>query len=576
MGTHSKLQQKIRRGFQDFQHAFSSRQAFVKYIETKPDASSTATGSRNHWTNEDLDVSPQSHHTWGWYDYAAFWWSYGFSPGCWYLGAALLAIGLTPGQALGCLFLGFCFGSLGIVMHSRAAAVYHFGFPVETRIVWGLRGAYFPILIRALCALIWAGVTIAQGGYFTAVVLRCIFGNSYWHLPNHIPKSSNITVQQLIADHSFRATGMIVYWVMTCWTLNVPIPKLRRAYEIQMLVLPAVIIGLFAFCMVTGRGHPHKDLYDVEHKHGAALSWALLSAVNSGLAKTTTLMVNQPDIARYARSKMAPVWSQLVMFPVASTVCAAMGIYATQSIYNAWGNIDWNPWDLNHDMLDHSFSHGRRAGIAIINLAFIFGNALTELGANVIPFGADFMSLFPRWLNIKRGMWLCYILGVCICPWQILATATAFLEFLNGYSIFLGPFLGMALTDYLVVRKGNVFVRELYQVNGRYWYFHGVSWRPIVTWLFSVAFMLPGFAETFGRQIANGEGWTHLYAFSWFYTCTISSVVYFALSFIGKYGSEERSMPFESLARSDRVEEVQTVEGQSDVSEVNLSIEQKV
>lgn len=141
-------------------------------------------------------------------------------------------------------------------------------------------------------------------------------------------------------------------------------------------------------------------------------------------------------------------------------------------------------------MLDHDFSHGRRAGIAIINLVFIFGNALTELGANVIPFGADFMSLFPRWLNIKRGMWMCYILGVAICPWQILATATGFLKFLNGYSIFLGPFLGMALTDYLVVRKGNVFVRDLYQVGGRYWYFHGVSWRPIVTWLFSVAFMV--------------------------------------------------------------------------------------
>jgi len=147
-------------------------------------------------------------------------------------------------------------------------------------------------------------------------------------------------------------------------------------------------------------------------------------------------------------------------------------------------------WDLNHDMLDHEFSHGRRAGIAIINLVFIYGNTLIELGANVIPFGADFMALFPRWLNIRRGMWMCYILGVCICPWQILATATGFLKFLNGYSIFLGSFLGMALTDYLVVRKGNIFVKDLYQAGGRYWYFHGVSWRAVVTWIISVSFMV--------------------------------------------------------------------------------------
>jgi NCS1 family nucleobase:cation symporter-1 len=147
-------------------------------------------------------------------------------------------------------------------------------------------------------------------------------------------------------------------------------------------------------------------------------------------------------------------------------------------------------WDLNHDMLDHDFSHGRRAGIAIINLVFIYGNTLIELGANVIPFGADFMALFPRWLNIRRGMWMCYILGVCICPWQILATASGFLKFLNGYSIFLGSFLGMALTDYLVVRKGNVFVKDLYQAGGRYWYWHGVSWRAVVTWIISVSFMV--------------------------------------------------------------------------------------
>ncbi|KEF52007.1 uncharacterized protein A1O9_11997 [Exophiala aquamarina CBS 119918] len=564
----SGFHERAQRDFQSFKHAFTSRKAFVKFIETKPTAGNNTEAIRNQWTNEDLDISPTNHHTWGWYDYAAFWFSYGFSPGLWYLGAALLANGLTPAQALGCLFLGFFFGAVGIVMHSRAAAVYHFGFPVESRLVWGLWGSYFPIIIRALCALIWGGVTIATGGYFTSVLLRCIFGDSYWNLPNHIPQSSHITVQQLI--------GIIVYWFMTCWTLSIPIPKLRRAYEIQMLLTPPTIIGLFIFCVVTGRGHAHKALYEVEPKHGAALSWALLTAVNSGLAKTTTLMVNQPDIARYARNKVAPIWSQLIMFPAASTACAALGIYATQAIFNAWGNIDWNPWDLNHDMLDHNFSHGRRAGIAIINLVFIYGNTLIELGANVIPFGADFMALFPRWLNIRRGMWMCYILGVCICPWQILATATGFLKFLNGYSIFLGSFLGMALTDYIVVRKGNVFVKDLYQAGGRYWYFHGVSWRAVVTWIISVSFMLPGFARTFGAEIANGDGWSHLYAFSWFYTCTVSSVVYFALSFVGDFAKEEKAMSFEHLAGSEVLLEAQAVEAQSDFSEVALSVEQKV
>ena len=120
----------------------------------------------------------------------------------------------------------------------------------------------------------------------------------------------------------------------------------------------------------------------------------------------------------------------------------------------------------------------------------MFANAIGDMGANIIPFGADFMTLFPRWLNIRRGMWVAYLLGVCICPWHILANASGFLTFLGGYSIFLGPFLGIFITDYFVIRKGNIFVRDLYTPEGRYWYFAGVNWRAVVAWVIPVAFVV--------------------------------------------------------------------------------------
>lgn len=184
--------------FKRLKLALSSRAELVKFLETAPDASGNPDVARNKWQNKDLDISPPKDRTWAWYDYAAFWWSYGFAPGSWYVAASLLAAGLSPGQALGSIFLGYFFGAVGLVLHSRGPTLYHFGFPVESRIVWGLRGAYFPVIIRAMTALVWAGVTIAQGGYNTGVLLRCIFGNSYWKLKNTIPESSDITTVQLI------------------------------------------------------------------------------------------------------------------------------------------------------------------------------------------------------------------------------------------------------------------------------------------------------------------------------------------------------------------------------------------
>ena len=42
----------------------------------------------------------------------------------------------------------------------------------------------------------------------------------------------------------------------------------------------------------------------------------------------------------------------------------------------------------------------------------------------------------------RRGQFLCALLGFIICPWKIEASASRFLGFLNGYTIFLGPISG--------------------------------------------------------------------------------------------------------------------------------------
>lgn len=53
-------------------------------------------------------------------------------------------------------------------------------------------------------------------------------------------------------------------------------------------------------------------------------------------------------------------------------------------------------------------------------------------------------------------------------------------------------------------------------------------------------------------------------------------MVYFALSFVGDFAREERTMRFEHLARSEVVEEPEAIEAPSDISKVSLSVEQKV
>jgi nucleobase:cation symporter-1, NCS1 family len=53
----------------------------------------------------------------------------------------------------------------------------------------------------------------------------------------------------------------------------------------------------------------------------------------------------------------------------------------------------------------------------------------------------DCSGLWHRWINIGRGQYLCAAIGVAIYPWQLLASATTFLTFLNGFGVILAPMM---------------------------------------------------------------------------------------------------------------------------------------
>lgn len=172
-----------------------------------------------------------------------------------------------------------------------------------------------------------------------------------------------------------------------------------------------------------------------------------MSLVNSAMGKTSTSQVNAPDLSRYAYSRTSPVWSQLLALPVANTAVACLGIFATSSVNQAWGELTWNPWDLCGIILDRHWTAGARTGIFFVSFAFTLSIFVSNQAANVIPFGADVAGLMPRFLNINRGQALSHALGLVVNPWYILASASTFLTFLGGYSVFLGAIVGASVCD---------------------------------------------------------------------------------------------------------------------------------
>lgn len=74
--TKFAIRERASRWLLSFRKSLNSWDEFLKFIETKESAVNRDQ-ERNVWSNADLDISPREDWTWAWWDYAAFWWSYG-------------------------------------------------------------------------------------------------------------------------------------------------------------------------------------------------------------------------------------------------------------------------------------------------------------------------------------------------------------------------------------------------------------------------------------------------------------------------------------------------------------------
>jgi nucleobase:cation symporter-1, NCS1 family len=113
-------------------------------------------------------------------------------------------------------------------------------------------------------------------------------------------------------------------------------------------------------------------------------------------------------------------------------------------------------------------------GIGIALLVFIvLAQVTTNLTINILPPTMVFQDL----LNVtwKQGTILAGILSVITFPW-VLLDSQWFFTFINLYSAFLGPILGVMLSDYWVVRRRRLSIDDLYaEDGGSYWFWRGFS-----------------------------------------------------------------------------------------------------
>jgi NCS1 family nucleobase:cation symporter-1 len=316
-------------------------------------------------------------------------------------------------------------------------------------------GAYYFVLARAALAIIWYGVQLYSGSALVANMLRAVFGHNYTDIPNTIPESVGIT-----------SAGMLAFFLF--WLIHMPFTffrpyQLRKFFWFKAIVMLPAIFGLFIFCMVNTKGKIGLDhLNQTSAVKSSGWGWFFVWSINSGMGNTATLITNQPDIARWSKTKSGAMWSQLLTNPIAVTLSASLGILSTAAINNNWNLALWNQWDLLEAIMTRYWNAGTRTAVFFAAGGWSVSILGTNIAANMIPFGSDSTMLFPRYITIPRGQFIVECLGFAICPWKILTSATVFTTFLAGYGLFMASVVAIMICDYWLISKGNVFISHLY------------------------------------------------------------------------------------------------------------------
>ncbi|RCK65778.1 Uracil permease [Candida viswanathii] len=505
-------------------------QKLVKTLEVQPSGNMSI--AQMFLYNHDLRPVEEARRQWAWYNYVFLWISDSFNINTWQIAATgIQAGGMNWWQTWLSVWLGYALCGIFVSIGARVGTLYHISFPVAARSSFGIYGSLWPVINRVFMSCIWYAVQTAVAGPTFELMLHSIFGKD---LPERI--------HDTIADKdltTFQFLGIFLFWLFQLPFLWFPPHKIRHLFTVKAYVVPPAGIAFLIWTIIKAGG-AGPVFHQKSQVHGSALAWAFVESTFTSLANFCTLIINAPDFSRFAKepSFAMKYLVYTLSIPICFSLTSLIGILVTSASESMYGVAFWSPLDVLKMFLN-DYTPGNRAGVFFLSAAFALAQLGTKISANSLSFGTDCTALLPRFINIRRGSYICAFLALAVCPWKLISSSSRFTTYLSAYAVFLSSVAGVAACDYFYLRRGYIDVINLYSLQDKedptkksiYRYNKiGVNWRAYAAYICGILPNIVGFVGATGAASVP-IGATKVYRLNFFMGFFSAFIVYAVLCF---------------------------------------------
>lgn len=467
--------------------------------------------------NTDLAPTPKEERTWGWLTFTTMWMAIVANIPAWVVAADLIKMGMSFWQALACIILAYGLVFIVVLLNGFSGAKYGLPFPVIARAIFGYKGTQVVVILRTILSIFWFGVFMYVGSQAVNNIFNVTF--SWWE------SLGNFSVVGLDLNH---AIAYVITWLIHAYIIKHGVEKLRKFEQWAGPLILILMIGLIIWAIKAADGI--SPLISTPSQISGGDFWGPFFLSMTALIGTmSALMLNIPDLTRFARSQKDQIIGQAIGLPLMFIIFSVMAVLVTSATVYAFGEPITDPVKL--------LMYFDNPIVALLGaFSVLIATISTSVATNLISVGFDLTNLFPKKLNYRRSGMIAIVIAVLCVPWLWYDETDLMDTIMGVVAAAVGPAIGIMIVDFHLLRRRNLDIGNLYNKSGIYKYKNGWNIRALLAMGLGVVVALIGLII---------PPLHFLYNFNWFLGVGAGILFYLILMrpYLNKYddGQVERS-----------------------------------